>query len=55
MTAFRAIAREARAWLKEPSDARMLGLASRAGAAVANVPEARRADWETLVAGFAKN
>ena len=49
---FSRIHRDARGWLKSPSDARLLSLAARAEEASALVPDARRGDWDKLVRGF---
>jgi ATP-dependent DNA helicase RecG len=52
---FKALSRDARGWLREPSTERLAAIADRAIAATARVPEERRADWSKLVAGFAKD
>jgi ATP-dependent DNA helicase RecG len=52
MRVFSRIARDARAWIGEPEGGRLVALEERARAATEQVPEARRADWERLVAGF---
>jgi ATP-dependent DNA helicase RecG len=52
---FKRLAREARAWLDAPTAARLASIATRArSVAPGDVPEARREDWQKLVAGFAR-
>ena len=48
------IARDAKAWLATPDDARLSSLRDVAHAASERVPSARRGDWERLLAGFAR-
>jgi ATP-dependent DNA helicase RecG len=52
MRVFSRIARDARAWMGDPGDDGLTALAQEARAATAQVPEARRGDWEKLVSGF---
>jgi ATP-dependent DNA helicase RecG len=52
MRVFSRIARDARAWMREPRDEALARLEKLARDATPHVPEARRADWEKLVAGF---
>ena len=54
MASFARVAEDARAWLKSPEADRFEVLRKAAGEATSEVPEARRADWEKLLAGFAK-
>ena len=54
MASFPEVAEGARAWLKEPDAARFAVLRARASEMTVLVPPARRADWEKLLAGFAK-
>ncbi len=49
---FSRLARDARAWISGPQDAALAALVERATAATVGVPEARRADWDRLLAGF---
>jgi ATP-dependent DNA helicase RecG len=49
---FSRIARDARAWMKAPSEQALAEIERLARAATAQVPEGRRADWEKLVDGF---
>jgi ATP-dependent DNA helicase RecG len=49
---FSRIARDARAWIKAPRDETLAELERLAREATALVPEARRGDWEKLLAGF---
>jgi ATP-dependent DNA helicase RecG len=54
MRVFSRLARDARAWMEAPADDRALAsLEASARAASGEVPEARRSDWERLLAGFA--
>jgi ATP-dependent DNA helicase RecG len=50
---FSRIARDARTWMQSPGEDALVALAKLAHAATPEVPEARRADWEKLLAGFA--
>jgi ATP-dependent DNA helicase RecG len=51
--AFSRVRREARAWIRTPNVDSLAQIASAARLATTEVPEARRADWEKLLAGFA--
>lgn len=52
MRVFSRLARDARAWVKTPGREALAALVERAAEASAGVPEARRADWDKLIAGF---
>lgn len=52
--AFRRLALEARAWLKAPGQMSSADLVAHAREASPHVPQDRRRDWESLLAGFAK-
>ena len=51
---FAVLLREARAWLKQPTDERLNGVHERSLRATPMVPDARKADWEKLIGGFAR-
>lgn len=51
---FVALVREAKAWLKQPSDERLRGLQEKCELAEPSVPVERREDWQKLVAGFSR-
>ena len=53
MRVFSRLARDARAWVKTPAEDALAALVARAAEASDGVPEARRADWDRLLAGFA--
>ena len=52
---FQRIARDARRWLDAPSEASLRALAERARDATERVPHERRADWQKLVDGMARD
>ncbi len=52
MRVFSRLARDARAWAKAPGDEALAALVAKAAEASPGVPEARRADWDKLLAGF---
>jgi|GEM_PF-333399 len=52
--AFASLLRSARAWLTEPDAAKLGALVAKSREASPRVPKARRADWERLLAGLAK-
>jgi ATP-dependent DNA helicase RecG len=53
MRVFSRIGRDARRWMEAPSDEALSDIERTAREATAQVPEARRADWERLLSGFA--
>jgi ATP-dependent DNA helicase RecG len=50
--AFRKIARDAKQWLRQPSDEALAAIGARAGEATGAVPLDRRGDWEKLLSGL---
>jgi ATP-dependent DNA helicase RecG len=52
MRVFSRIARDAKAWMRAPREETLAQIERLAREATPHVPEARRADWEKLVAGF---
>ncbi len=52
MRVFSRLARDARAWVKTPGQEALAALVALAAQASEGVPEARRADWDKLLAGF---
>src|SRR5215472_2067078 len=53
MRVFSRIARDAKAWIRAPRDETLAQIERLAREATPQVPQARRADWEKLLAGFA--
>jgi ATP-dependent DNA helicase RecG len=51
-SAFRKIARDARQWLRQPSDEALAAIGARAGEVTGSVPLDRRSDWEKLLSGL---
>ncbi len=52
MRVFSRLARDAKAWVKAPGEEALAALVAMAAGATPEVPDARRADWEKLLAGF---